>query len=173
MLVACAALVGLGHIYFHLAIHNLLGSFGGKDDRTRSFSIFALGMSLAAMGERDKACQTFGELAFFGDASGLPLTPGSRLATEHMDAKALTGDWADRLTARSRRSGSTIDLTALFYTGERTGARDHLTAAGWQTTVRTTTEAFAANGFAPPPAELVSLSGDSGYLTATLGGQPR
>mgnify|MGYP000166723568 CR=1 FL=1 len=99
--------------------------------------------------------------------------PGSRLATEHMDAKALTGDWAKRLTERSRRSGSTIDLTALFYTGERTGARDHLTAAGWQTTVRTTTEAFAANGFAPPPAELVSLSGDSGYLTATLGGQPR
>ncbi len=48
VLVACAALVGLGHIYFHLAIHNLLGSFGGKDDRTRSFSIFALGMSLAA-----------------------------------------------------------------------------------------------------------------------------
>lgn len=99
--------------------------------------------------------------------------PGSRLATEHMDAKALTGDWADRLTARSRRSGSTIDLAALFYTGERTGARDHLVAAGWQTAVRTTTEAFAVNGFAAPPAELVSLSGDSGYLTATLGRGPR
>lgn len=48
VLVACAALVGLGHIYFHVSIHNLLGSFGDRDDRTRSFSIFALGMSLAA-----------------------------------------------------------------------------------------------------------------------------
>lgn len=48
VLIASATLVGLGHIYFHVSIHNLLGSFGDRDDRTRSFSIFALGMSLAA-----------------------------------------------------------------------------------------------------------------------------
>ncbi len=39
--------------------------------------------------------------------------PGSRLATEHMDPEALTGDWADRLTERARRHGSDIDLAAV------------------------------------------------------------
>ena len=33
-------------------------------------------------------------------------TPGSRLATEHMDAQALTGDWAKAMTERGRRLGS-------------------------------------------------------------------
>lgn len=96
-------------------------------------------------------------------------TPGSRLATEHMDAQALTGDWAKAMTERGRRLGSTIDLTELFYTGPRNSAADHLRAQGWSVTVQPNSDAYVANGFAPPADELIALTGDSGYLTAQLG----
>lgn len=92
---------------------------------------------------------------------------GSTLATEHMDAKALTGDWAKALTARGRRYGSDIDLAELFYTGERTSAGDHLRAAGWQVSVLPNDQAYAANGFERPSDQLAAMVGDSGYLTAS------
>jgi MFS family permease len=44
----CPALVGLGHIFFHVSIHNLVGSLGAEAERTRNFSTFALGSSIAA-----------------------------------------------------------------------------------------------------------------------------
>jgi MFS family permease len=44
----CASLIGLGHIFFHVSIHNLVGSLGGEAMRTRNFSTFALGSSIAA-----------------------------------------------------------------------------------------------------------------------------
>ena len=95
--------------------------------------------------------------------------PGSLLATEHMDAKALTGDWAKELSDRGRRYGSDIDLTELFYSGPRTSASDHLRGQGWQVTVLTNAEAYAANGFEPPNDQLAVMVGDSGYLSARLG----
>src|SRR5438876_912240 len=39
----CPALIGLGHIFFHVSIHNLVGSLGAAEDRTRNFATFALG----------------------------------------------------------------------------------------------------------------------------------
>jgi len=47
-LFVCAVLVGLGHIFFHVSIHNLIGAFGGGEARTRNFATFSLGASLAA-----------------------------------------------------------------------------------------------------------------------------
>ena len=94
---------------------------------------------------------------------------GSRLATEHMDAKALTGDWAKAMTERGRRHGSDIDLTELFYTGPRTSAADRLRAQGWQVTVTPNTDAYRANGFEPPADHVMAMVGDSGYLSAELG----
>src|SRR5436190_1523487 len=44
----CPALIGLGHIFFHVSIHNLVGSLGAAEDRTRNFATFALGGSIAA-----------------------------------------------------------------------------------------------------------------------------
>jgi MFS family permease len=44
----CSALIGLGHIFFHVSIHNLVGSLGAEAARTRNFSTFALGSSIAA-----------------------------------------------------------------------------------------------------------------------------
>jgi predicted MFS family arabinose efflux permease len=42
------ALIGLGHIFFHVSIHNLVGSLGAQAARTRNFATFALGSSIAA-----------------------------------------------------------------------------------------------------------------------------
>src|SRR5437763_10030690 len=44
----CPALLGLGHIYFHVSVHNLVGSLGTEAERTKNFSTFALGGSIAA-----------------------------------------------------------------------------------------------------------------------------
>ena len=95
--------------------------------------------------------------------------PGSRLATEHMDPKALTGDWAREFSERGRRYGSDIDLTALFYSGPRRSAGDHLRALGWRVRAIPSRDAYAANGFEPPADPLGTMVGDSGYLSAQLG----
>ena len=47
MLIACASLVGLGHIFFHVTIHNLVGALD-EAARTKNFATFALGSSIAA-----------------------------------------------------------------------------------------------------------------------------
>ena len=47
-LVACAALLGLGHIFFHVSIHNLIGAYGAGEARTRNFATFSLGASVSA-----------------------------------------------------------------------------------------------------------------------------
>ncbi len=47
-LVAAATCIGLGHIFFHVSIHNLIGAFGGGEARTRNFATFSLGQSVSA-----------------------------------------------------------------------------------------------------------------------------
>ena len=81
---------------------------------------------------------------------------------------SLPADWADKLTRRSQRIGSDINLAELFYLGERNNAADYLGTKGWDVDVRRTEQAFAANGFAMPDDEMATFGGDSGYLTATL-----
>ena len=44
---ASGALMGLGHIFFHVSVHNLVGSLGAAD-RTKNFATFSLGSSIAA-----------------------------------------------------------------------------------------------------------------------------
>jgi methyltransferase (TIGR00027 family) len=94
--------------------------------------------------------------------------PGSRIATEHMDLRSAPSDWAQRLTERSRHIGSNINLAELFYTGERNTAAEYLAAHGWRVDIRTTEQAYTANGFELPNDELFPLGGSSGYLTAAL-----
>jgi methyltransferase (TIGR00027 family) len=94
--------------------------------------------------------------------------PGSRIATEHMDLRNAPSDWAERLTERSQRIGSNINLAELFYTGDRNTAADYLGAHGWRVDIRTTAQVYAANGFTVPDDELASFGDASGYLTATL-----
>ena len=92
---------------------------------------------------------------------------GSRIATEQMDMSDLPEDWADKLTERSQRIGSNINLADLFYPGERNSAAPYLAEHGWRTEVLTTDDAFAAHGFALDD-EMRAFAGDNaGYLTAT------
>jgi MFS family permease len=46
-LFVCPALIGLGQIYFHVSVHNLVGALGDAD-RTKNFATFSLGSSIAA-----------------------------------------------------------------------------------------------------------------------------
>jgi MFS family permease len=48
LLFFCAALVGLGHVFFHVSMHNLVGALGERAERTRNFATFSLGISIAA-----------------------------------------------------------------------------------------------------------------------------
>jgi O-methyltransferase involved in polyketide biosynthesis len=84
-----------------------------------------------------------------------------------MDMAGLPDDWADKLTERTKRIGSGINLAELFYTGERNSAADYLASHGWRNVIRSTAEAYAANGFELPDDELATFGGDSGYLTST------
>ncbi|OBI96625.1 class I SAM-dependent methyltransferase [Mycobacterium asiaticum] len=103
----------------------------------------------------------------FDDVSALS-APGSRIATEHMDMRNIPSDWAEKLTERSRRIGSNINLAELFYTGERNSAAEYLTGLGWRVTVRNTEQAYAAHGFVVPDDELAAFGNASGYLSAVL-----
>ena len=47
-LLAAATMIGLGHIFFHVSAHNLIGSYGEGDARVRNFATFSLGGSLSA-----------------------------------------------------------------------------------------------------------------------------
>jgi methyltransferase (TIGR00027 family) len=93
--------------------------------------------------------------------------PGSRLATVHIEPAAITGDSVKRLNEQSCRVGSDLDLTELFYSGERNSASDHLAAHGWRVAITSTADAYAANGFTPLDDGTTAAAG-SGYLTATL-----
>ncbi len=46
-LILCPTLIGLGHIFFHVSIHNAVGSVGGAAERARNFSTFSLGQAIA------------------------------------------------------------------------------------------------------------------------------
>jgi methyltransferase (TIGR00027 family) len=94
--------------------------------------------------------------------------PGSRLATEHMDIKGSPDEWTERLTERSRRMGSNLNLTELFYTTERNPADGYLASRAWDVTIRPNRKAYALNGFKYPEDDLTAFAGDSGYLSATL-----
>jgi methyltransferase (TIGR00027 family) len=95
--------------------------------------------------------------------------PGSRLATEEMDMTSLPANWAEKLTERSQRAGTGINLAELFYTGKRASAATYLRQHGWLTDILKSDDAFAANGFEQPDDEWRTFGGDSGYLSATLG----
>jgi len=47
-LLAAATLIGLGHIFFHVSAHNLIGSYGDGQARVRNFATFSLGASVSA-----------------------------------------------------------------------------------------------------------------------------
>jgi methyltransferase (TIGR00027 family) len=73
--------------------------------------------------------------------------PGSRLATEyHPDAGAAIAERTKQAADQWREHGFDVDLSQLFYAGERREVTDYLTGHGWQVATRTRPEVFAGYG---------------------------
>jgi methyltransferase (TIGR00027 family) len=86
--------------------------------------------------------------------------PGSQLATEyHPDAGAAVAERTKKLGGQWREHGFDVDLSQLFYPGDRNHVADYLTGHGWQVSTRTRPEVFAGYGREFPSTEdVVPLS---------------
>ena len=98
--------------------------------------------------------------------------PGSRLATENLpDASESVPMMAERIreaTERWREHGFDVEMTDLWYGGERHDVVDYLNAHGWAATSTSVAELAAAQGLSvqqqdSPEATFAAL----GYVTAT------
>jgi methyltransferase (TIGR00027 family) len=95
--------------------------------------------------------------------------PGSRLATEyHPDSGASIRERAGAISNAWGDHGFQVNLTDLFYTGERTPVVDYLTAAGWQVRASTRPEMFERYGRDfPDDPQLLAPMRNSLSVTAT------
>ncbi|MCW2690496.1 MAG: SAM-dependent methyltransferase [Mycobacterium sp.] len=95
--------------------------------------------------------------------------PGSRVATEHVpDPKFLNDERAQQLTQRWRKHGYDLDMSELFYQGDRNSVIEYLSRHGWAPTARTTQELYADNGFDFPEDATMAAFGHIEYVSATL-----
>jgi methyltransferase (TIGR00027 family) len=72
------------------------------------------------------------------------------------------------VSERWRRMGLNLNWSELVYEGERNDAATYLFDRGWQTTVRSTPELYAENGFEFPDSPSIAAFGDIKYVSATL-----
>jgi methyltransferase (TIGR00027 family) len=73
--------------------------------------------------------------------------PGSQLATEyHPDTGPTMAERATALNDRWASLGCDLDLSGLFYEGDRNNVGDYLSDRGWQVTTRTRQELFGDYG---------------------------
>jgi len=103
----------------------------------------------------------------FDDITALS-APGSRLATEyHPDAAASIGA---RLKDMNERWGAVpvdMDITKLFYDGERNGVVEYLSEHGWEVSARRRPDVFAGYGREFPDTEALVPLRDSLAVIAT------
>ncbi len=93
---------------------------------------------------------------------------GSRLATEfHGDSGRSMSERAARFNERWAKVGCDIDLSGLFFDGDRSDVVDYLTGAGWRVATRPRHELFTDYGLVYPDDEDSQLR-DMVTLTATL-----
>ena len=94
--------------------------------------------------------------------------PGSRLATEfHTDHGAGMRERGAAMSERWRGAGLDLNLTDLWYQGERTSVVEHLDASGWNTTARPRLEVFAEYGRPLAETEDTAALRNSLSVTAT------
>ncbi|KZS68293.1 SAM-dependent methyltransferase [Mycobacterium kansasii] len=94
--------------------------------------------------------------------------PGSRLATEyHPDTGSTMAQRAQEFNQRWATLGCDIDLSGLFYDGERSNVVEYLTGRGWQVGTRRRRELFTDYGRVLPDNDMSQL-GDIVAVTATL-----
>lgn len=97
--------------------------------------------------------------------------PGSRLATENLpDAGSSVPKMADGMreaTDRWREHGFDVEMTDLWYAGERHDVVDYLSTHGWTATATPVTELSAAHGLSLPAQRDRAAFASLGYVTAT------
>ncbi len=94
--------------------------------------------------------------------------PGSMLATEfHGDSGRTMTERAQQFNERWANLGCDIDLSGLFFDGERSNVVDYLTGRGWQVSTRERREYFADYGLVFPDDETSQLR-NIVAVTATL-----
>jgi methyltransferase (TIGR00027 family) len=77
--------------------------------------------------------------------------PGSQLATEyHPDSGPTMGERGQAMSDRWADLGCDVDLSGLFYEGERNSVADYLSDRGWQVVTRARRELFGDYGRAFP-----------------------
>ncbi|MEB3982963.1 class I SAM-dependent methyltransferase [Mycobacterium sp. 663a-19] len=95
--------------------------------------------------------------------------PGSKLATEyHGDSDRTMTERAQQFNQRWANLGCDIDLSGLFFDGERSNVVEYLTGLGWQVSTRERREYFADYGLVFPDDETSQLR-NIVAVTATLG----
>jgi methyltransferase (TIGR00027 family) len=107
----------------------------------------------------------------FDDITALS-APGSRLATEyHPDAAASIGsrlqEMKEQWGSDSTQTPVDLDITKLFYDGERNGVVEYLTNHGWQVSARRRPDVFADYGRTFPDTESLVPLRDSLAVIAT------
>lgn len=94
--------------------------------------------------------------------------PGSRLATEyHPDAAASIGARLQEMKDQWGDAPVDMDITKLFYEGERHGVIEYLTEHGWEVSARSRPDVFAGYGRAFPDSEALIPLRDSLAVIAT------
>ncbi|WP_458319550.1 SAM-dependent methyltransferase [Mycolicibacterium brisbanense] len=103
----------------------------------------------------------------FDNITALSAT-GSQLATEyHPDIAAAVRNRSQSMAERWREHGFDVDLSELWYTGERNSVVDYLTASGWSVTARRRPEVFAEYGRTFPDSEDAEPQRNSLAVVAT------
>ena len=95
--------------------------------------------------------------------------PGSRLATEyHPDGGAGLRERSQAMSDYWQRFGCDVNLSELFYPGDRSPADEYLRGLGWQTATRTRAEVFAGYGRSCPDTAALASLRNSVSIIATL-----
>ena len=96
--------------------------------------------------------------------------PGSKLATEyHAETGVAMSDRAKQFNDRWANLGCDIDLSGLFFDGERSNVVEYLTGKGWQLITRPRQELFSDYGLVFPDDERLTQLRSITTVTATLG----
>jgi methyltransferase (TIGR00027 family) len=94
--------------------------------------------------------------------------PGSQLATEyHLDGGAAVSERTKTMGDHWREHGFDVDLSALFYPGERSHVVEYLSGHGWTVSARNRPELFADYGREYPNLEALSAMRNALAVIAT------
>ena len=96
--------------------------------------------------------------------------PGSQLATEyHPDSGPTMAERGKAMNARWANLGCDVDMSGLFYDGERNNVAEYLAGRGWQVASRARRELFADYGRAFPTDEALAAFRNIIAVIATRG----